>query len=478
MNAARCLSVLLFGLLVASGTRGAERWRFIVTCDSRHALTGVNEPVLAELAAEIVRQGVDFLLYPGDLVHGVRVTSEQFERQLWNWVAVMRPVYDAGIPVYVCRGNHEVGDVWDLDPGVAPDPSDNHSLRWLHVFGNSLRPELMLPDDSPAGEEHMTYAFVHKNALIVALDQYGGLRHRFVHSVNQRWLDERLGRNTQPHVFVFGHEPAFRTYHYDCLDAYPAQRDAFWQSIQQAGGRTYFCGHDHYYDHGAVDDRDGVPDNDVHQLIVATAGAPFYTWEPPYRGDNSYFVPRQLFHVTSYGYILVAVDGPDVTLTWMERRGGDPLLLSSYVPAEVWGYTVGPKPVVLYPNGAERLAASQPCTVQWQTVGGAGIDEVVIEYSANGGATWTFVDHVAGSGAYEWTVPAVDSETCLLRVRDGSRPQVYDVSDRPFSIARCLRKFQGDLDGDCCVDFADLAILLSEWLACGDPFDPAAEPPP
>jgi len=58
------------------------------------------------------------------------------------------------------------------------------------------------------------------------------------------------------------------------------------------------------------------------------------------------------------------------------------------------------------------------------------------------------------------------------------RPQVYDVSDRPFSIARCLRKFQGDLDGDCCVDFADLAILLSEWLACGDPFDPAAEPPP
>ena len=129
-------------------------------------------------------------------------------------------------------------------------------------------------------------------------------------------------------------------------------------------------------------------------------------------------------------------------------------------------------------DGAERLAASQPCTVQWQTVGGAGIGEVVVEYSANGGATWTFVDQVAGSGAYEWTVPAVDSETCLLRVRDGSRPQVYDVSDRPFSISRCLQKFQGDLNGDCCVDFADLAILLSEWLACGDPFDPAADPLP
>lgn len=478
MNAARCLSALLCGLLVVVPTSGAERWRFIVTCDSRHALSGVNEPVLAELAAEVVRQGVDFLLYPGDLVHGVRVTPEQFERQLWTWVAVMRPVYNAGIPVYVCRGNHEVADVWDLDPGVAPDPSDNHSLRWLHVFGNSIHPQLMLPDDSPAGEEHMTYAFEHKNALVVALDQYGGLRHTFAHSVNQRWLDERLGRNMQPHVFLFGHEPAFRTYHYDCLDAYPARRDAFWQSIQRAGGRTYFCGHDHYYDHGAVDDRDGMPDNDIHQLIIATAGAPFYTWAPPYGGDNSYFVPRQLFHVTRYGYILVAVDGPDVTLTWMERRDGDPLMLPSYVPAEVWGYTVEPRPVVLYPNGAEQLAASQPCTVQWKTVGGAGIDEVIIEYSDNGGATWVFVDQVAGSEAYEWTAPAANSEVCLLRIRDGTRPQVYDVSDRPFSISPCLRKLQGDLNRDCSVDFADLAILLSEWLACGDPFAPAAEPLP
>lgn len=478
MNAARCLSVLLCGLLVASATRGAERWRFIVTCDSRDALTGVNEPVLAELASEIVRHHVDFVLYPGDLVHGVRVTPEQFERQLWNWVAVMRPVYEAGIPVYVCRGNHEVGDVWDLEPGVAPDPSDNHSLRWLHVFGNRIHPQLVLPDDSPAGEEHMTYAFEHKNALIVALDQYGGLRHWFAHSVNQGWLDERLDRNRQPHVFVFGHEPAFRTYHYDCLDAHPVRRDAFWESIKRAGGRTYFCGHDHYYDHAVVDDGDGTSANDIHQLIVATAGAPFYTWEPPYRGDNSYFVPEQLYHVTRYGYILVAVDGLDVTLTWMERRDGGPWLLPAYVPAEVWGYRAAPGPVVLSPNGAERLVASRPHAVRWETIGGADIERVVLEYSRDGGGHWELIDEVVNSGLYEWTVPPIDAEACLLRVRDARDPLVLDVSDRPFSIFQCQTKLAADLNGDCYVDFADLAILLGEWLACGNPFDPGCDPLP
>ncbi len=470
MNASRSLDILLVCFLTATIVSGADRWRFIVTCDSRGARTGLNEAVLGELAAEIVRQDVDFMLYPGDLVHGVRVTPEQFEQQLWTWVNVMRPVYDAGIGVYVCRGNHEVGDVWELGLGEHPDPLDNHALRWLHVFGNRAYPELMLPDDSPAGEEHMTYAFVHKNALIVALDQYAGSGHRVVHRVNQPWLDERLDRNRQPHVFVFGHEPAFRTYHYDCLDAWPAARDALWESIKGAGGRTYFCGHDHYYDHTAVDDRDGMPGNDVHQLIIATAGAPFYTWEPPYSGDNSYFVPRQLFHITRYGYILVVVDGLHVTLTWMERRDdafGPPL----FAPREVWEYTVESRPTVLYPNGGERLAASDVCPLRWKTVGGADIDEVIVEYSSNGGATWTYVDWVANSGTYEWTVPAVASEDCLLRVRDVNRGHVYDVSDRPFAISDCARKLAGDLNGDCSVDFADLAILLDEWLERGHPFD-------
>ena len=59
----------------------------------------------------------------------------------------MKPVYDAGIGVYVCRGNHEVKDIWDAELIDAPDSMDNCALRWLAVFGNSAYPELMLPEN-------------------------------------------------------------------------------------------------------------------------------------------------------------------------------------------------------------------------------------------------------------------------------------------------------------------------------------------
>ena len=43
-------------------------------------------------------------------------------------------------------------------------------------------------------------------------------------------------------------------------------------------------------------------------------------------------------------------------------------------------------------------------------------------------------------------------------------PKVSDTTDGTFSIAKCPVKPTADLNGDCRVDFADLAILAGEWL--------------
>ncbi len=468
------LHILILACIAAVSVAHAdEHWRFAMTCDSRGTGTGINEPVLSELAGEIARSGVDFFIYPGDLVYGARIPADLFESQLWDWVSALSPVYEAGIPVYVCRGNHEVGDMWDAAPDDAPDPCDNYGIRWLRVFGDSRHLELMLPDHSPPGAEHMTYSVVHKNALIVSLDQYGGRDYWLAHSVNQAWLDLELERNTKPHVFVFGHEPAFRTFHPDCLDAHPAGRDALWNSIARAGGRTYFCGHDHYYDHAVVDDGDGDPDNDVHQLIAATAGAPFYDWSPPYVGDNGDFIVRQLHHIQRYGYILVDVDGLDVTLTWMERRDNDMSVPGVYRAAEVWSYTVKPGLAVLSPNGGERVVVGKPYTLRWKTTDGADVKRVSLEFSADGGANWTFIDETGNTGVYVWDVPRLNSAECLLRIGSVRDPVLGDASDTLFSIFECQAKLVADLNGDCYVDVADLAILAGEWLRCGNPLDPA-----
>ena len=383
------------------------------------------------------------MLFPGDLVSGYRsIGPAGFEAQLRAWVEIMDPVYNAGIGVYVSRGNHEIMDVWGYQLRPDIDPQDNHATRWLNVFGNDLHPEQKLPDNGPASEKYMTYAVTHKNALIVSLDQYAGINHDDIHMVNQEWLDAQLAVNTIPHIFIAGHEAAFRALHTDCLDNQPVERDAFWASIRNAGGRTYFTGHDHFYDHAQVDDGDGNPDNDIHQYIIGTGGARPYRWSPPYSGNNSYYTVEQLDHAENYGYVLGEVDGLNVTLTWMQRHTDDLMIPGIYQPDDVWSYAVSPRPIVLSPNGGENLAAASPYTITWKTQQGTDLDAVIIEYSTDNGQNWQTIETVGNTsspqdalGRYTWDpLPVADSNQCLIRIGDPLDIAISDTSDGIFTI--------------------------------------------
>jgi len=420
------------------------------------------------------------VLFPGDLVSGYRsIGPAGFEDQLRTWVEITEPVYNAGIDVYVSRGNHEIMDVWGYHIRPDIDPTDNHATRWLNVFGNDLYPEQKLPDNGPASEKYMTYAVTHKNAFIVSLDQYAGIIHDTVHMIDQEWLDAQLAANIRPHIFIAGHEPAFRAMHTDCLDNQPTQRDAFWASIRNAGGRTYFAGHDHFYDHARIDDGDGNPDNDIHQYIIGTGGATPYAWLPPYSGDNSYYTVEQLEHAENYGYVLVEIDGFNVNLTWIQRHTNDLSIPGIYQPDDAWSYSVSPRPIVLSPNGGENLAAAGSYTITWKTQEGAELDAVTIEYSTDNGQNWQIVESAENTGSpqdalrqYTWdTIPIADSNQCLIRIGDPMDVAISDTSDELFTIFQCTKQLKGDLNGDCYVDFLDIAILAGDWLECGNPFD-------
>jgi len=308
-----CICSLLLGVVFCSTATAGIPWKFVAVGDSRGDFNGVNTPILAEIANEIVNQGADFVVFPGDLVNG-GVAQTTMQSQLTTWRNTMQPVYNAGIDVYAVRGNHDLGS----PAGVT---------AW-----NAVLPEL--PDNGPAGEQNLTYSVTHNNALVIGLDQYVAS-----HRVNQTWLDAQLATNTQPHVFVFAHEPAFKVDHADCMDDYTANRDAFWASIENAGGRTYFTGHDHFYDHARVDG-DGDPSNDIHQFVVGTAGAPLRDWTLPYNGSNSGMTVSQVYHAKQYGYLVGEIDGLNATLTWMERTGA-----GAYVAQESWSYKAIPEPV-------------------------------------------------------------------------------------------------------------------------------------
>ncbi len=282
---------ILYAVVMA--LRVEPTWKFIIVGDSRGGDNGVNTAVLKEIAAEIVLQEAEFVLFPGDLVNGSG-NQAVLQSQLTTWRDTMQPVYDAGIGVYPVRGNHDAGNL----------------AAWQTVFSG----EYALPTNGPSGEMGLTYSVSHKNVFVLALDQYIS-RHR----VNQPWVDAQLAANTNPHIFAFGHEPAFKLAHADCLDDYPAERDAFLESLKNAGCRVYACGHDHFFDHAVVDDGDGNPDNDIHQYVVGTAGAPLYGFSPPYNGNNTRYTVEQREHAKKYGYLLVEVDGSVVTRTWFEK---------------------------------------------------------------------------------------------------------------------------------------------------------------
>ena len=420
--------IILFLAAFWPAAAAGNSWKFIAVGDSQGNDNGVNSTILSEFALEVVGHGVDFVVVAGDLVWCRR--PNDFEDELYNWRSIMEPVYDENIPVYACRGNHE---------------SWGSAAVWQSVFSD-------LPDNGPAGEKHMTYAVTHKNALVVALDEYVN-----IHRVNQAWLDAQLAANAEPLVFVFGHEPAFQMHHPDCLDDYPADRDRLWNSISSAGGRTYFSGHDHFFDHAHVDDGDGDPNNDVHQFTSGTCGASFYTFSPPYDGNNSYFSLEQIYHARGYGYILVEINDLDVNLVWMQRNTNNLQSTGTYEPNETWSFSASPL-MLLSPNGEESIPAGSVFNIEWGTYESVNIEDVLLEYSTDNGLNWNGIDTVANTGSHDWSVPFIDSNQCLVRVTDCNNGGVGDTSYKAFLIF-CPADFEPDGD----VDFDDFAIFAGSW---------------
>jgi hypothetical protein len=311
----RGMLLLIFLILLAAcaTVRGQDqRWKFVVFGDTISFWTdsSINEEILAELAPAIVAENPAFVLFDGDFSGYPALGNYQI------WTNLMGPVYQAGIPVYPAVGNHDYQD----------------RVAYAAVF------ESIIPANGPPGEVGTTYVLNHRNALILVLNEFA-LSNSF--RINQEWVDAVLATNTQPHVFAAGHMPAFKVYHGDCLDDYPTNRNALWHSLERARCGIYFSGHDHFYDHSRIDNGDGNPAEDIHQMTVGTGGAPLYG-DGLYDGDNGPWIPVRVFHESQYGYVCVEIDGAKVTATWHHRAG-----TNSYpATSDVFSYSVLPRPIL------------------------------------------------------------------------------------------------------------------------------------
>jgi hypothetical protein len=308
------------GRVPLAGSQSPGSWNFAVLCDTRGDSnpenldkSGVNEVVVASVARDIVKAGAKLVIVPGDMVNGSYAIRTPYARQFATWRKAMDPVYAAGIKVYPVRGNHEDGPFVNNEKYPWPPTEKNNpaviSIPELKAAFLEAFNDPWIPANGPDGEKGLTYSFGYNNAFFIGLDE-------FVNpiKVNQAWLDNELMSNTRAHVFVYGHDPAFRVTHTDSLASYPLARDAFWDSLGKAGVKIYFCGHDHYYNRAHVKDRAG---NIIYQVLPGSGGAPFSKWQPQQYAEGSKVV-NDYHDEVHYGYVLVTIDDTKVIRDTLE----------------------------------------------------------------------------------------------------------------------------------------------------------------
>ncbi|NOX90644.1 MAG: PKD domain-containing protein, partial [Calditrichaeota bacterium] len=83
------------------------------------------------------------------------------------------------------------------------------------------------------------------------------------------------------------------------------------------------------------------------------------------------------------------------------------------------------------PNGGESFKQQTMQTVRWK----GNVTPVQIEYSADLGNNWEFIATITNDEqSYDWQVPNVFSEQCLIRITAADQPEITDQSDTSFII--------------------------------------------
>jgi len=94
---------------------------------------------------------------------------------------------------------------------------------------------------------------------------------------------------------------------------------------------------------------------------------------------------------------------------------------------------VVPTITITSPNGGESWLVGSSHDIIWESTGTIG--NVNIDVSYNGGSDWTpVVTSTDNDGIFNWTVAAVPSTTCLVRVYEAADSDPTDSSDALFSI--------------------------------------------
>ncbi|NCG19112.1 MAG: hypothetical protein GWP91_08875 [Rhodobacterales bacterium] len=275
--------MLLVGLLLSVDATAQDQFQFVVVGDTQTdgGEDSVNWDVLTQLMVDMNTHDPLFGLFVGDLVGGTGTVAGTIGQ--WNdFLNATAPFIGERLPLL---GNH------DVYGGAGTFNAFATTFDWL--------PQ----DDSPTGEEGVSYYMDYGNTRIVGItsDQEVGPSYQ-VSAGGMAWLDRVLGESDHfDHVFVMTHHPVT----FSSENSHGGTGGDFWQTLAAYGVTGLFSGHWHRYQPS----QPGAG-TDTWETIIGTGGG--WTGFEPIRDYQQ-----------MWGFLLVEVDGPRATATFYADEDGD-----------------------------------------------------------------------------------------------------------------------------------------------------------
>jgi len=111
-------------------------------------------------------------------------------------------------------------------------------------------------------------------------------------------------------------------------------------------------------------------------------------------------------------------------------KGGERVDLA---PVVFTAYPLERSVTLLSPDGGDSYIPGEERRISWIS---HNLERVRLDWSADGGATWTEISRSADAsrGELAWNTPPVESDACLVRISDALDAAITDESERTFSI--------------------------------------------
>jgi hypothetical protein len=312
--------VLAAALALAAVPAYAQSWSYGVLTDTQGA--GAYPDVSTRLMTPVVDQfvnahAVDLIVSVGDLTD----VGSNDEVDLWKQTA--QPIFDAGIPFYAVRGNHDIKteDVTIVDDPAFGPVGVNGTGLWdaqFPQFSNAGNPAVI---DGPGA----SYVFAHENTTFIMTDLYGDTPTGIIGWITGVALPAAAASGSE-HVVYVQHAPFFGKARPGVLAADTNLELQILGAMDQAGVDLALVGHDHQYSRGAA----LAPDGSVLLQHVVTGSAS----EKYYRNEEGLAVNEGgVAQINDrVGYSIVNVDGPLVAFTHYDSPAPDPQTTSPWTP--------------------------------------------------------------------------------------------------------------------------------------------------